>query len=128
MKPYFNMKVLTLCVAMALNAHSALAAPQHRTCTGTEGTQCAYAPTSGGWGHYKDYSKSIVDDIPWQTERLNTDDLKLTVSGHHQNSITNTTGITRSSSTRFQLNGDKPIYINAGDTLKGEFEMLSGQQ
>lgn len=81
MKPYFNMKVLTLGVAMALSAHSALAAPQHRTCTGTEGTQCAYMPTSGGWGHYKDYSKSIVDDIPWQTERLNTDDLKLTISG-----------------------------------------------
>lgn len=48
MKPYFNMKVLTLGVAMALSAHSALAAPQHRTCTGKEGTQCAYAPTSGG--------------------------------------------------------------------------------
>ena len=127
MKPYFNMKVLTLGVAMALSAHSALAAPQHRTCTGTEGTQCAYMPTSGGWGHYKDYSKSIVDNIPsWQTERLNTDDLKLTISGHHQNSITNTTGVTGSSSTSFQLNGDKPIYINAGSTLKGEFEMLSG--
>ena len=31
MKPYFNMKVLTLGIAMALSAHSALAAPQHRT-------------------------------------------------------------------------------------------------
>ena len=68
MKPYFNMKVLTLGVAMALSAHSALAAPQHRTCTGTEGTQCAYMPTSEGWAHDKNYSEHVINsDAPRQT-------------------------------------------------------------
>ena len=70
MKPYFNMKVLTLGVAMALSAHSALAAPQHRTCTGTEGTQCAYTATQLGsigedWTHYKNYSEHVINsDAP----------------------------------------------------------------